>query len=112
MVTRFSVQYPRTLAEGLAGKTKVEKPMLFVFPETKVHVMWMKGMLIPIDIVFLDESGTVTVVYPNVPPTLGPKYSSKTPAKYAIECAAGSASRLGLVPGAKIRIFEDSTSVN
>lgn len=112
MSTRFSVQFPRTLKEGLAGKTKIEKPMLFVFPETKVHVMWMKGMLVPIDIVFFDENGMVTVVYSNVPPIVGPKYSSKTPAKYAIECAAGHAGKLGLVPGARIRIFEDSTSVN
>jgi uncharacterized membrane protein (UPF0127 family) len=103
----FSVQLPRTLAEGLAGKTVVEKPMLFVFPEVKVHTMWMKGMLIPIDIVFADASGTIVKVYSNVPPKMGPKYSSIVPSKYAIECAAGDASRLGLEEGRRIRIFRD-----
>jgi hypothetical protein len=28
----FQVQLPDTLEQGLAGKTKVDKPMLFVFP--------------------------------------------------------------------------------
>jgi len=101
---KFGVQLPRTLAEGLAGKTVVEKPMLFVFPEIKVHVMWMKGMLIPIDIVFADSDGKIVKVYENVPPKMGPKYPSVVPCKYALECAAGDAARLGLVEGEYIRI--------
>ena len=102
---KFSVQLPRTLAEGLAGKSVVEKPMLFVFPETKLQSMWMKGMLISIDIVFIDADGQIVKVYANVPPKMGPKYSSLVPCKYAIECAAGDAARRGLVEGKHIRIF-------
>lgn len=109
---KFSVQYPRTLAEGLAGKTIVEKPMLFVFPEVKVHTMWMKGMLIPIDIVFIDSDGKIVKVYENAPPKMGPKYPSIVPCKYAIECAAGDAARLGLVEGARIRIFGHHPNLN
>ncbi len=101
---RFSVQYPETFAEGLAGKTYVDKPMLFVFPETKVHSMWMKGMKIPIDIVFADEKGKIVKVYDNVKPIVGPTYSSIVHSKYGIECAAGDAGRLGLVEGQRIRI--------
>lgn len=109
---RFGVQYPRTLAEGLAGKTVVKKPMLFVFPETKVQSMWMKGMLIPIDIVFADENGTIIKVYVDVKPIMGPKYSSVVPCKYAIECGAGDAARLGLVEGQRIRIFGHPSNLN
>ncbi len=109
---KFSVQYPRTLAEGLAGKTSVDKPMLFVFPETKVHSMWMKGMKIPIDIVFADENGKIVKVYSNVKPILGPTYSSVVPSKYGIECAAGDAVRLGLVEGQRIRIFGHPSNLN
>ena len=111
-MTRFGVQYPRTLAEGLAGKTEVTKPMLFVFPEVKVQSMWMKGMLIPIDIVFADEKGKIVKVYERVQPVVGPKYSSILPAKYGIECAAGEAARLGLVKGARIRIFGHPSNLN
>jgi uncharacterized membrane protein (UPF0127 family) len=102
---KFSVQLPRTLEEGLAGKTNVEKPMLFVFPDIKIHRMWMKGMLVPLDIVWADERGIIIKIYRNVPITAGPKYSSVSPAKYAIECAAGDAARLGLDEGRRIRIF-------
>ena len=79
--------------------------MLFVFPDVKMRSMWMKGMLVPIDIVWADKNGIITKVYHNVPPTVGPKYPSVKPAKYAIETAAGEAARLGLVEGERIRIF-------
>lgn len=102
---KFDVQLPRTFAEGLAGKTKIDKPMLFVFPKVGIHTMWMKGMLVPLDIVWADETGMIIKVYRNVPITVGPKYSSVSPAKYAIECAAGDAARLGLEEGRRIRIF-------
>lgn len=105
METVFRVQYPRTLEEGLAGRDRVEAPMLFRFPgPPKVRSMWMKGMRIPIDIVWIDETGTVTTVYTHVPPVEGPFYSSKTPAAYAIETAAGDSARLGLVPGTVLTI--------
>jgi uncharacterized membrane protein (UPF0127 family) len=109
---RFAVQLPRSLGEGLAGQKTVEKPMLFVFDRPEVRSMWMKGMLVPIDIVWADEHGNIVKVYSNVQPVLGPKYSSIKPAKYAIECAAGDAARLGLAEGSHIRIFGDVTNVD
>ena len=109
---KFGVQLPRTLEEGLSGKTSVEKPMLFVFPVNKVHSMRMKGMLIPIDIVFADSDGKIVRVYENIQPILGPSYSSIVPCKYALECAAGDAARLGLVEGQYIRIFGHHPNLN
>lgn len=109
---KFNVQLPRTLEEGLAGKTTVEKPMLFVFPHVKIHRMWMKGMLVPIDIVFADVDGKIIKVYENIPPIMGPSYSSISPSKYAIECAAGDAARLNLIEGQYIRIFGHPTNLN
>lgn len=111
---RFRVQYPETLEKGLAGQTSVKAPMLFVFPGTPtVRSMWMKGMLAPIDIVWINEEGTVTTVYTNVSPTPPDKtYSSVTPAKYAIETPAGASANLNLVPGASIRIFGNPPNVS
>jgi uncharacterized membrane protein (UPF0127 family) len=108
----FKAQLPETLEKGLGGQTSIEKPMLFEFPDYRVRRMWMQGMLVPIDIVWFDDGGTVTKIYENVPTTVGPKYSSITPAKYAIECAAGDARRLGLVVGAHIRILRNEPNVN
>jgi hypothetical protein len=102
----FQAQVPETLAKGLGGQTKIEKPMVFTFPELGVHTMWMKGMLVPIDIVWADERGVITKVYHNCPThPWNRKYSSITPSKYAIECAAGEARRLGLDVGNQIRIL-------
>lgn len=109
---RFTVQLPETLEKGLGGKRTVEKPMLFVFDDIKIHRMWMKGMLVPIDIVFADQDGKIVKVYENIPPIHGPTYSSIVPCKYAIECAAGGSSRLGLVEGSRIRIFGHPTNLD
>jgi len=102
----FQAQVPETLAKGLGGKTTIDKPMLFEFPTVKVHSMWMKGMLVPIDIVWADEDGIIIKVYLNCPTEpWDHTYSSVTPSKYAIECAAGEAPRLGLDVGKQIRIL-------
>jgi len=111
---RFRVQYPETLEKGLAGQSTIKAPMLFVFPgQPQIRSMWMKGMLAPIDIVWIDDEGTVTQVYTNVSPSPPDKtYSSVTPAKYAIETPAGTSAKLNLVPGATIRIFGDPPNVS
>jgi uncharacterized membrane protein (UPF0127 family) len=102
----FAVQTPYTLYKGLSGKKKVVKPMLFNFETEAVRAMCMRGMLVPIDIVWANKDGIITKVYHNCPIQDQQKqYSSVTPAKYAIECAAGDAARLGLREGSQIRIL-------
>lgn len=64
----------------------------------------MKGMVVPIDIVWIDAHFKIIAVYENVPPTSKQTYSSKTPAKYAIECMAGMSRGLGLVIGEHVKL--------
>ena len=42
--------------------------MLFLFNEPRLPAFWMKNMLIPLDLVFLDETGTVVDVVADVQP--------------------------------------------
>lgn len=45
---------------GLSGIDKIDKGMLFVFPYTGKHQMWMKNTRKPLDIMFINEKGIVT----------------------------------------------------
>jgi uncharacterized membrane protein (UPF0127 family) len=76
--------------------------MLFLFPRPDRHSIWMKNMLIPIDILWLDDRKRIIHVETNVPPCrIEPCliYQPQTPAFYVIELAAGAAVRADLHVG-------------
>ena len=80
--------------EGLSGRTSIPSGygMLFIFDTEGYYGFWMKDMLLPIDIFWLDDQGRVvhierdvtTSTYPNV-------FYPNAPARYVLETAAGFA---------------------
>ena len=98
---------------GLAGWPKLgeREGMLFVFEEPGIYGMWMKGMLIDLDIIWLNAAGVVVYVAEGVQaPRPGeanlPIYSNPRPAQYVIEVAAGQARQLNLGVGTQVEIPE------
>lgn len=74
---------------------------LFVFQQPGEHAIWMKDMLYPIDIFWLDEAGSVIHVEENVHPDTYPQsFSSPVPAWYVVEAVAGFAAAHGIGIGA------------
>lgn len=75
---------------GLMYRKSVDKNrgMLFVFPETSHHSMWMVNTNIPLSIAFLDESGTILNIVDMLPRTKT-KHSAASAAKYALEMNLG-----------------------
>ena len=83
---------------ALAG----DRGVLFLFPAPDRHAIWMKNMLMPIDILWLDERQRIVHIEANVPPCRHEPcliYQPPTPARYVIELAAGSAARADLRAG-------------
>lgn len=81
--------------------------MLFVFDAERQLSFWMKGTLIPLDILFLDSQGVVMDVQTMTPQPGAPDselivYTSAKPARYALEMNAGLAEALGIEPGAAV----------
>ena len=91
------IEYATTTAareRGLGGRTNVpdDYGMLFIFPKDERYGFWMKDMLVPIDIFWLDDKGQVVSIAENVATSSYPNvFYPTTPARYVLETAAGFA---------------------
>lgn len=81
----------KSLAEG--------RGMIFIFPQPKEIMMWMKDTLIPLDMLFIDTSGRVIRIAENVKPMDETIIPSRGLSAYVLEIAGGEAKRLNLSPG-------------
>lgn len=90
------------LKKGLSGKKNLGKVdgMLFVFPETAFHQIWMKDMLFPIDIIWIGEDLTIINIERNVSPDSYPRnFRPDRPARYAIETKVHYSDTFGIRAG-------------
>ncbi len=79
---------------GLGGRANVAEDygMLFVFPAAGKYGFWMKDMLVPIDIFWLDDKGQVIAIEQEVATSTYPDvFYPPVPIKYVLETAAGFA---------------------
>lgn len=75
--------------------------MLFVFPDTARHGMWMMNTYVPLSVAFLDGDGTIINIEEMVPQTRTNHVAAR-PAKYALEANRGWFAKRGITPGMKI----------
>jgi uncharacterized membrane protein (UPF0127 family) len=86
--------------------------MLFLFPEPDRLGIWMKNMLIPLDILWLDDHKRIIHIETNVPPCSHEPcliYQPDIPARYVIELASGTVTQAGLQQGLTLQVTTDST---
>ncbi|MBN1271237.1 MAG: DUF192 domain-containing protein [Candidatus Aminicenantes bacterium] len=88
-------------ALGLMYREKIESDqgMLFIFSREGIYSFWMKNMVIPLDILWLDKNKRIVHIAENVPPCRKvpcPSYGPSIPAMYVLELKAGSAKEHGL----------------
>ncbi len=98
---------PEDREMGLGGRSEIPKDygMLFVFPIDDMHGFWMKDMLVPIDIFWLDDKGQVVFIMADVSPSSYPNvFYPTTPARYVLETVAGFASEHDINVGAQLEL--------
>jgi len=74
--------------KGLSGRASLSgvDGMLFIFPESGYHTIWMKDMKFPIDIIWIDEHMQIIGIDKSVTPDTYPRlYRPSRPAKYVLE---------------------------
>lgn len=98
---------PEAQVLGLGGRKHLgpNDGMLFVYKDKSRHTFWMRGMLIPIDMIWLENRRIVHIERRVPPPAPGtpehrlPTYAPLEPANFVLEVAAGRADALGLKAG-------------
>jgi uncharacterized membrane protein (UPF0127 family) len=94
--------------QGLSGRKEFGKKvngLLFVFPETDYHKMWMKDMHFAIDIIWIGEDLKVINIEKNVSPETYPKtFRPDRPARYAVETETHYSDLFGIRAGMEVKL--------
>ncbi|MEY2630365.1 MAG: hypothetical protein RLZZ469_1262 [Bacteroidota bacterium] len=87
---------------GLSNRRALLKQsgMLFAFDTLDYHLFWMKDMLIPLDIIFLDENWKIVLLEKNLDAKTYPNtFGMSVKSKYVLEINANEAVSFGLKVG-------------
>jgi len=100
---------PAQQITGLMFRTSVppDGGMLFDWGVPRDSQMWMKNTLVPLDMVFIGQDGTVRAIAEDTVPESLAVIDSRVPVRATLELAAGTTARLNIRVGDKIaqRIF-------
>ncbi len=104
---RFSVELADDEAErakGLMFRESLPKNagMLFMYPAPKPVAFWMKNTLIPLDMIFLDQTGTVKHVHHMAKPQDTTPIPGGRDILGVLEINGGLAKVLGITKGSEI----------
>lgn len=104
----FQVEVMRTdeqRAKGLMFRRYLaaDRGMLFDFKTEQTVTMWMRNTYLPLDMIFIGKDGRVVSVAENTEPMSERIIPSGAPALAVLEVNAGTAARIGLKTGDRIR---------
>jgi len=95
--------------KGLSGKLSLSDDigMLFVFEESDFHGIWMKDMLFPIDIIWIDDDFNIVGIKEYAEPASYPEvFEPKEKAKYILEANAGFVNKYNIEVGDPIAFIQ------
>ena len=95
---------PRQQAYGLmhVANLPAAAGMLFIFKGERQRSFWMKNTLIPLDMLFFDEDGTLVSAVQDVPPhSLQPRRSAGD-ARFVLELNGGAMAARGITSAARL----------
>ncbi|WP_187429933.1 hypothetical protein ROLI_018640 [Roseobacter fucihabitans] len=105
---RFSVEIADDAAEraqGLMHRAFMPSSsgMLFVYERPQALSFWMRNTLIPLDLLFLDASGTVKSIHHSAQPLDDTPIPGGRDLTHVLEINGGLAKAMGIVPGTVMR---------
>jgi uncharacterized protein len=79
--------------------------MIFVFQGPKEeHTFWMKNTCIPLDMLFIDDDGTIVGIEENTPTMTEETFSVGCKSRYVLELNAGWTRKHGVKAGQKVKL--------
>jgi uncharacterized membrane protein (UPF0127 family) len=92
-------------AQGLMYRRSLDPDhgMLFDFGSEQPVSMWMQNTYVPLDMVFIRADGTVHRVEEHTTPLSTRTIDSGVDVRYVLEVPAGTAARIGITRGSKVR---------
>ena len=92
-------------AQGLMYRRSLEPGhgMLFDFGREEPVSMWMQNTYVSLDMAFIREDGTVHRVESRTTPLSTRTIEAGVPVRYVLEVPAGTAERIGLARGSKVK---------
>ncbi|NNE52078.1 MAG: DUF192 domain-containing protein [Sulfitobacter sp.] len=105
---RFSVEIaddPAEQARGLMFREEMSAGagMLFVYDRPQRASFWMRNTLIPLDMIFVDETGVVQRIHQNAIPLDETPINGGEAVLAVLEINGGMAARLGIAVGSEMR---------
>ncbi|WP_420863265.1 DUF192 domain-containing protein [Algirhabdus cladophorae] len=105
---RFSVEIaddPVEQGVGLMNRPSMPQfsGMLFVYSDVSEVAFWMKNTLIPLDMLFIDETGVVQRIHENAVPLDLTSIPAGSPVLAVLEINGGLSAKLGITEGSELR---------
>lgn len=106
----LNIEYATTSVareRGLGGRKSMPSDygMLFVFQKDDRYGFWMKDMLVPIDIFWLDDKGQVVSIVEGVATSSYPNvFYPSAPARYVLETISGFARAHAIATGTPLHL--------
>ena len=103
----FTVEVARTpdqQAVGLMHRERLaaDAGMIFPFPAPRPASFWMRNTLIPLDMIFIRQDGTIARIAANTVPLSEESVTSGEPVIAVLELRGGRAAELGIREGDRV----------
>ena len=105
---RFTVEVadePVERAQGLMNRPSMPRSagMLFLYEAPQRATFWMRNTLIPLDMIFMDPTGTVTRIHENAVPLDETTIDGGPGVQAVLEINGGLARAIGIEVGSELR---------
>ncbi len=106
---------PKARARGLMFRKSMPRGsgMLFVYEAPRRASFWMKNTLIPLDMIFVDQTGLIKHVHHRAVPGALTSIEGGAGIYAVLEINGGLAKRYGIEPGSQMRhpVFSDGPAI-
>lgn len=76
--------------------------MLFDFHRPQMEIFWMKNTILPLDMIFIRQDGTISSIAPDAVPYSTTSIPSAEPVRAVLELNGGRAAQLGIEPDQRV----------